>query len=212
MADFRLGRLKFNWRGAWAPSTAYVIDDIISFKGNTYVCVVNHTSAASETSWASTDLNIATPRWQLHVPGVRSMGPWSPNTFYAKNDLISYGSSQYICASDHTSSVNENLFYSNDLVNWQLFTSGVVFKGLWSSGVWYKLNDIIKYGNTLYISTTPHTSSVIFDPTKFDTYLESFNFENTWLNSTEYQPGDIVNFGGYTYIADSINIGKQPNV
>ena len=29
MADFRLGRLKFKWRGAWTASTAYVIDDII---------------------------------------------------------------------------------------------------------------------------------------------------------------------------------------
>ena len=211
MADFRLGRLKFNWRGAWAPSTAYVIDDIVSFKGNTYVCVVNHTSAASQTAWASTDLNIATPRWQLHVPGVRSMGPWVGNTFYAKNDLISYGSNQYLCVTDHTSSATENLFYSNDLTNWQLFTSSTTYKGLWSSGVWYKLNDIVKYGNTLYITTIPHTSSVLFDDTKFDTYLESFNFENSWLNSTEYQPGDIVTFGGYSYIAETINIGKQPN-
>ena len=27
MADFRLGRLKFKWRGDWAASYAYVIDD-----------------------------------------------------------------------------------------------------------------------------------------------------------------------------------------
>ena len=29
MADFRLGRLKFNWRGDWTVATAYVIDDIV---------------------------------------------------------------------------------------------------------------------------------------------------------------------------------------
>ena len=27
MADFKLGRLKFKWKGDWAGSTAYVIDD-----------------------------------------------------------------------------------------------------------------------------------------------------------------------------------------
>jgi len=133
MADFRLGRLKFNWRGAWAASTAYVIDDIVSFKGNTYVCVVNHTSAASETSWASTDLNIATPRWQLHVPGVRIMGVWTPNTFYAKNDLISYGANQYLCQVNHTSSANQNLFYSTDLSNWSLYTSNTRYQGEWTT-------------------------------------------------------------------------------
>ena len=99
-ADFRLGRLKFNWRGAWQASTSYVIDDIVSFKGNTYVCVVNHTSAADETQWATTDLNVGTPKWELHTPGVRNLGPWGPNTFYAVNDIISYGANQYICVTD----------------------------------------------------------------------------------------------------------------
>ena len=212
MADFRLGRLKFNWRGAWAPSTAYVIDDIISFKGNTYVCVVNHTSASSETAWASTDLDIGTPRWQLHVPGVRIMGAWTANTFYAKNDLISYGANQYLCVTNHTSSANENLFYANDLSNWSLYTSTTRFIGDWSAGNWYKLNDIVKYGNTLYLTTVAHTSGIQFDQTKFSVFLESINFEDTWNGGTEYQPGDIVTFGGYTYIAETINTNKQPNI
>ena len=51
MADFRLGRLKFNWRGDWQASTAYVIDDIAKFGANTYVCTTNHTSVSDETTW-----------------------------------------------------------------------------------------------------------------------------------------------------------------
>ena len=47
MAEFRLGRLKFNWRGNWVASTAYVIDDIVKFGANTYVCKTNHTSTNS---------------------------------------------------------------------------------------------------------------------------------------------------------------------
>ena len=211
MADFRLGRLKFNWRGAWAPSTAYVIDDIVSFKGNTYVCVVNHTSASSEGAWASTDLNIGIPRWQLHVPGIRIMGAWTGSTFYAENDLVSYGANQYLCVTNHSSSATEDLFYSNDLANWSLYTSSVSYSGDWSGGTWYKLNDIVKYGNTLYLTTTAHTSGISFDATKFSIYLESINFEDTWQSGTEYQPGDIVNYGGYTYVAKTINSGKQPN-
>ena len=51
MAEFRLGRLKFNWRGAWAASTAYVIDDIVKYGASSYVCTVNHTSDASATGF-----------------------------------------------------------------------------------------------------------------------------------------------------------------
>ena len=46
MAEFRLGRLKFNWRGAWAPSTAFIIDDIVRYGASSYVCTGNHTSDA----------------------------------------------------------------------------------------------------------------------------------------------------------------------
>ena len=30
MADFKLGRIKFKWRGDWAVDTAYLIDDVIN--------------------------------------------------------------------------------------------------------------------------------------------------------------------------------------
>ena len=53
MADFRLGRLKFNWRGNWTAASTYVIDDIIKFGANTYVCTTNHTSSPLETDWST---------------------------------------------------------------------------------------------------------------------------------------------------------------
>ena len=55
MAEFRLGRLKFNWRSDWTASTAYVIDDIIKYGANTYVCIKNHTSSADENLFYSTE-------------------------------------------------------------------------------------------------------------------------------------------------------------
>ena len=47
MADFRIGRLKFKWRGDWSVSTSYLIDDIVKYGANTYVCVENHSSQSS---------------------------------------------------------------------------------------------------------------------------------------------------------------------
>ena len=145
MADFRLGRLKFKWQGDWTASTAYVIDDIIKYGGNTYVCITNHTSAAS-------------------IPD----------------------------------------FYTNS-ANWDLHTEGNVDKGAWTASTWYKLNDVVKYGNIVYRATTAHTSIATFDPTKFSVYLEGLNFEDTWNGATEYQKGDVVTYRGYSYISKGIH-------
>jgi len=212
MAEFRLGRLKFNWTGAWQANRAYVLDDIISFKGNTYVCVVNHTSAASQEAWEDTDLNASPARWELYVPGVRNAGAWAPNSFYAKNDLIRYGGNLYICKDNHTSPNNENLFYATNFAgNWDLFLNGNENKGSWAQNTWYKINDLVKYGNNIYLCNTGHTSTLTFDPTKFSVYLESVKFEDSWDSNVEYQPGDIVLFGGYSYAAKTIHTNKQPN-
>ena len=77
MADFRLGRLKFNWRGDWTGNTAYVIDDIVKFGANAYVCVTNHTSVAGEINWYNSDLSY----WSLHTEGLTHKGDFQNNVF-----------------------------------------------------------------------------------------------------------------------------------
>jgi hypothetical protein len=63
MADFRLGRIKFKWQGAWTSSTDYVKDDVVRNNGNSYVAILNHTSTGS----FATDL--AANKWDLMVSG-----------------------------------------------------------------------------------------------------------------------------------------------
>ena len=72
MAEFRLGRVKFNWTGNWAPSKSYLIDDIAKFGGNTYVAVANHTStAALLTSIPTLEIGIYILRvWSKEVLGL----------------------------------------------------------------------------------------------------------------------------------------------
>ena len=152
MADFRLGRLKFNWRGAWSTNTAYVIDDIIKFGANTYVCTSNHTSVADETDWYTTDLS----KFSLHTEGIQD-------------------------------------------------------RGAWTTGYYYKINDLLTYGNTSYRVTTAFTAGATFSTANLVEYLRGFEYEDTWNSSTEYQQGDVVNYGGYSYVATSINTNKPPS-
>ena len=40
MATINLGAIKFNWKGAYNNSTAYVVDDVVSSGGSSYVCIL----------------------------------------------------------------------------------------------------------------------------------------------------------------------------
>ena len=47
MAEFKLGRIRFIWKGDWASTTAFLKDDVIRYGGRTYVCVSGHTSTTN---------------------------------------------------------------------------------------------------------------------------------------------------------------------
>jgi len=50
ITSINLGKIKFNWKGAWALGQPYVKDDVVRYNGSSYVCITGHTSA---TSWAT---------------------------------------------------------------------------------------------------------------------------------------------------------------
>ena len=194
MADFVLGRLKFKWRGDWAVSTAYLIDDIAKYGGNTYVAIANHTSQSSSAGFY-TDLSAS--KWQLHSEGLFFKGNWGFDTHYKLNDVVKYGGRQQRCTTQHTSASSGGL----ETAKFELYTDGLDFKGNWAGSTLYKLNDVVKFGAYQYKTTTEHTSHATnFDSTKFAVYSEGLQFEDSYSASTTYQDGDVVTYGGYTYV------------
>jgi len=43
MATVNLGSIKFNWQGAYNGATAYAVDDVVSYQGTSYVCILAST-------------------------------------------------------------------------------------------------------------------------------------------------------------------------
>ena len=43
MATVNLGSIKFKWKGAYSGSTAYTIDDVVSYNGSSYICILAST-------------------------------------------------------------------------------------------------------------------------------------------------------------------------
>ena len=224
MAEFRLGRLKFNWRNAWTSSTAYVIDDIVRFGANSYVCVGNHTSqslAANFTSDAA--------YWQLHTGGFESLGDWQATYAYVQDDIVKEGGNMYICTNQHTSSGLSSQFQSVDLpANWKLFQEGLNFVGAYATNTYYGVNDVTLFGPREYRCTSSFQSPIdqmpstdglaagddAFFPPEQNFAQISAGYENrgAYIASERYQRGDIVEWKGSTYTAISTNPrSKQPN-
>jgi hypothetical protein len=43
MATINLGNIKFNWKGTYNAGTAYAVDDVVSYNGSSYVCILAST-------------------------------------------------------------------------------------------------------------------------------------------------------------------------
>ena len=208
MADFKLGRIKFKWRGNWAASTSYLIDDIVKYGGNNYVCTQNHTSPANENLFY-TSPGTYTSYWSLQSESLFFKGNLTDATWYKLNDLVSYGQRKYRCTTAHTT--------SSDVLEdakWELYQDGYDYKGTYAVTTYYKVNDIVKYGASLWICTTAHTSSGslgAFDESKFSVYTDGLQFEDSWDSSTVFQKGDVVTYGGYSYVSKVEHSGQTPN-
>lgn len=43
MATINLGSIKFKWQGAYNAGTAYTVDDVVSYNGSSYICILAST-------------------------------------------------------------------------------------------------------------------------------------------------------------------------
>lgn len=218
MAEFRLGRLKFNWRGAWAGSTAYVIDDIVRFGANSYVCIGNHTSQALAANFTSD-----AAYWQLHTGGFEYSGDFAISTAYVPDDIVKEGGNLYICTNQHTSTGVASAWYSTDYpLHWQLFQEGLNFRGAFATDTYYGINDVASYGARYYRATAPYTTAgditdVNSDPSGIGSdsfYPPASNFEEfsqgvqgrgVYGANIRYFRGDLVEHKGTNYVAISTN-------
>ena len=200
MAEFKLGRIRFVWKGAWYTGTIYSVDDVVRYGGRTYICVVNHTANAE----FQVDLTAA--NWALMSDGQEWKGDWSLNTTYKPNDIVKYGGYIYIANTGHTSTSSASDGLEVDSSKWDLFIEGFDYKSSWAINTRYKVNDLVKYGGTIYLCITEHTSAATTslglenDQAKWEAFSKGFNWLNTWATGTRYKVNDTVSYGGQIYV------------
>ena len=188
----------FEYKGNWAATTLYKVDDIVTFGGSTYRCLTGHTSQA--------DLYDDNAKWQTFAAGLAWRGDWATSTSYRNDDIVKYGANTYLCTTQHTSSGT-----TLDETKFTLFVSGLEFEDSWSSSTLYQLGDIVTYGGYNYVAERANNNVIPYNNSS-DWKLLTTGFNNTgnWSNSTAYKTGDTVNHGGHYYVAKIDNTGQEP--
>ena len=203
MADFKLGRIKFKWRGDWATSTAYLIDDIVKYGGNTYVVVENHTSQSSSAAFY-TDLTAG--KYELHTEGLFFKGDWAASTHYKLNDLVKYGAFQYRTTTQHTS--------SSDFApgNFQVYGEGFQFEDSYDAATTYQDGDVVTYGGYSYVfvANTPTSGVTPTNGSTWNVLTTGFKASGTYNHGTAYRTGQTVQYGGNNYVCVANHSNQYP--
>lgn len=190
------------WKNIWTVNTSYVLGDIVLYGGNTYICSVSHTSAAT----AAAGLELNQSNWNIVTISDFWKKDWTVATRYIVNDVIRYGGIVYKCIQNHTSAATEILGLEDDQTKWKIVNSGIEYKGIWTGNARYKLNDIVRYGASLWQANQGHVSTTADselreDEIYWNIWIPGLNYESLHDLLVEYSQGDIVVYGGYAYVA-----------
>lgn len=186
MAEFKLNRIRFTWKGDWTTATFYTKDDIVRYGGKSYVCLVGHTSAANfytdfDYINTATEPDTPAPKWELWFDGYDWKNTWEPETFYKLGDLVRYNGIVYVCTQSHTSSLE---YLDRNILDINGDGTEVTISFTSVSLPPYEINQPLIVSNVIpssyngnYIVTECTTSSVKFASTNTASY--TFNGADT---------------------------------
>jgi hypothetical protein len=169
MAEFKLGRIRFVWKGNWTTGESYLVDDVVSAGGKSYICVVNHTASAL----FGTDLGFVPTKWNIVSDGSSWLGDWQGNSDYNPGAIVKYGALIYICKTAHQSApstatltstgitlngTSATITFSAQVVQPYLVGSTITLAGFSPSSTSGSVNTV----NTTFTVTACTLSSVTF--------------------------------------------------
>jgi hypothetical protein len=136
--------------GVYNNATAYVPGDLVAYGANIYECIANSTG----------NLPTNPTYWTLFIDSIRTRGNWTTSTEYFVNDIVTYGGNTYICLI-----LNNSGTFATDLAagKWQLFNSGIRWRGNWASSTAYLVNDVVFHITSSYICLNDYTSTGNFN-------------------------------------------------
>jgi len=234
MAEYLLGRIKFVYQGAWQSNYTYVVDDVVTVGGKTYICVINNTSS----SLFATDLNAVPSYWSLVADGQQWKSNWATSTYYNKGDLVKYYGIVYQANTAHNSAASTGAVTltttgasgTGTVATITFSTQGSAPYSVGQTITVAGVNTTGPYNGTFTVtacttSSVSYTSSATGSQTVAGTvttvggleaeiaYWDQFalgtNYRSAWATNTYYHLGDIVTYGGYAYYCATAHVSAS---
>jgi len=201
MAEFKISRIRYTWKGAWGQSIAYQRDDVVSIGGSSYVCLIGHTAAANfydDLYFIPPGDTAPTPRWVKMTDGFYFRGDWQTGTAYGLGDVIVEGGKLYLCTVAHTS---HSTAFRNDSSNWTTFANSEGWANEWAPATNYEVGDLVRWGGIVYKCKSGHLSSSnsqgLYGQISFwDNYIINVEWVDFWRPSILYKTNDLVRYQG----------------
>jgi hypothetical protein len=220
-AEFKIGRLRFTWMGVWTPSTLYARDDVVSYQGKTYVCLLPNTSDATSfynDLYYVTQTGASTPYWNMIVDGktfvTANGGGWQTAQAYSLGNIVTFGGVVYYCNTKHTSTN-----FASQSSYWTQYTEFNAWRSVgWLPNNTYGRNDVVKYGGIVYKCITNHTSAATTalgleaNQSAWTIVDSGIEYKGTWISNTRYKNKDVVKYGPDLWIANSGHTSVAPAV
>jgi len=186
-----------SFRGTWETGTEYNLSELAYYKGSIFLCIQAHVAGVF-----SQDRD----NWTIFASHIEYLGNWTSGDDYADGSLVRYNGIVYKCVTAHTA----GSLLEEDEDKWQVFFEGREFRGEWSASTDFRVNDLVKFGASIFRCIETHTSQSNYDTEKFALEFAGFQFEGEWNSQTLYQQGDIVTYGGTLYTALAPNQEVEP--
>jgi len=209
MAEFKISRFRYTWKGNWSADLAlYYKDDVVYYRGSTWVCIRQHAPDVfddAQTFVVGEQTN-PSPAWIKSVDGREWLGDWTDGIRYDPGTLVLAGGNVYLCVASHISSTE----FNSDTINWEIFASGSNFRNEWTESTRYRVNDIIRYNGYTYQCVLEHTSGTTSegvivgnndseDDSTAETWkiaVENYAYVGEFAPSTSYRINDLVKYSG----------------
>jgi hypothetical protein len=192
----------FDWKDAWAISTAYKLGDIVKYGATIYRCKLGHTSAGTLALGLENDQ----AKWDVLNQSFDYKGTFATTTRYKNNDVVKYGAGLWICTAYHTSAS------TFDDTKWGQFVEGLEFEDTWSSATTYQAGDIVTYGGYTYAAIQNHSNQIPSTATAYwSLFSTGFLFSGDWTTATAYKVGNVIRLNGYTYLATADHTAGPSN-
>ena len=133
----------FVWKNDWSDGTNYAENDLVKYGAKIYRCT-------GDTNSNAPDVN---SNFELFVDGITFAGVYSNSNSYKAGDIVRHGGRSYICIDGYDNDGSSSTEPANTDF-WSVLSDGFEWKGSWSGATTYKINDVVEYAQSSYISLT----------------------------------------------------------